>query len=318
MCACIELLHRRELIDEPQPERFPGIERLRTKRHPLQHVREHAPSVPRERPDGIFSRRTMSAVAALLTALAAPQERPLPPDQIAARRLRIRERALAQSAYVREPNFTRIHPGDLQRMLEDYDREFLHGRLMPALPSGTLRLGFSQRMTSAGGKTERTRYRRADGTLGPPSYAIRLSSALLFGNFEPGSREVRLSGLPCPDRLDAVQRILEHELVHLAEMLAFDESSCKARRFHGIAGGLFGHVTHTHDLATPRKVAAEVLGIHVGDRVHFEQGGRRFEGRVNRITKRATVLVEEATGQPYSDGKRYAKYMVPLALLTRT
>jgi len=43
----------------------------------------------------------------------------------------------------------------------------------------------------------------------------------------------------------------------------------------------------------------------------------RHEGTVNRITKRATVLVEDPEGEPYSDGKRYRKYLVPLQLLTR-
>jgi hypothetical protein len=44
--------------------------------------------------------------------------------------------------------------------------------------------------------------------------------------------------------------------------------------------------------------------------------GKRLEGRVNRITTRATVLVEDAEGQPFSDGRRYKTYYVPLPLLT--
>jgi len=36
---------------------------------------------------------------------------------------------------------------------------------------------------------------------------------------------------------------------------------------------------------------------------------------VNRITKRATVLVEDERGMRYSDGKRYAKFYVPVASL---
>jgi hypothetical protein len=35
-------------------------------------------------------------------------------------------------------------------------------------------------------------------------------------------------------------------------------------------------------------------------------------GLVNRITKRATVLVEDAEGQKYSDGLRYKTYYVPI------
>ena len=50
--------------------------------------------------------------------------------------------------------------------------------------------------------------------------------------------------------------------------------------------------------------------------VRFEFEGRQFTGRVNRINRRTTVLVESKDGQQYSDGKRYEKYYVPLNLLT--
>ena len=38
---------------------------------------------------------------------------------------------------------------------------------------------------------------------------------------------------------------------------------------------------------------------------------------VNRITRRATILVEHPKGQSYSDGKRYLKFYIPLPLLRR-
>jgi hypothetical protein len=57
-------------------------------------------------------------------------------------------------------------------------------------------------------------------------------------------------------------------------------------------------------------------GIRTGTHVGFLFEGKRLEGRVNRITTRATVLVEDAEGQPFSDGRRYKTYYVPLPLLT--
>ena len=35
-------------------------------------------------------------------------------------------------------------------------------------------------------------------------------------------------------------------------------------------------------------------------------------GLVARITRRATVLVPDASGKLYTDGRRYARYYVPL------
>jgi hypothetical protein len=41
--------------------------------------------------------------------------------------------------------------------------------------------------------------------------------------------------------------------------------------------------------------------------------GRCLTGRVNQITKRASVLVEDGDGVRYSDGLWYRKYYVPIA-----
>ena len=40
-------------------------------------------------------------------------------------------------------------------------------------------------------------------------------------------------------------------------------------------------------------------------------------GHVNRITKRATVLVENQQGEHFTDGKRYETYYIPLQHLAR-
>ena len=40
--------------------------------------------------------------------------------------------------------------------------------------------------------------------------------------------------------------------------------------------------------------------------------GRPLTGRVNRLTKRVTVLVEDPEGERFPDGRRYRKYYVPI------
>jgi hypothetical protein len=90
--------------------------------------------------------------------------------------------------------------------------------------------------------------------------------------------------------MEALQRIFEHEIVHLIEQLCWGNSDCAAMRFHDIAQRLFLHRAHTHNIITRRERAAE-SGIRVGSRVAFSFEGQRLAGRVNRITKRVTVLV---------------------------
>jgi hypothetical protein len=108
---------------------------------------------------------------------------------------------------------------------------------------------------------------------------------------------------------------MEHELVHLIEFVLWDKSSCAQSRFHGISLRCFAHTENVHSMITPVEKARRQLGIAPGVRVNFAIDGETLTGVVNRVTKRATVLVEAPEGRPYSDGKRYLKYYVPLSLL---
>lgn len=224
--------------------------------------------------------------------------------------------ALRTSRHLDRPNFTAIHPDDLRWLFDNYDSRFLGGACRQAIGEAPLHFRFSRRMTSAGGKTVRTVYHRVKPQR--VVYEIVISSTLLYQTFLDVDRPVSVAGVVCRDRLDALQRIFEHELVHLMEMLLWKDSSCSRDRFQGIAQRLFRHREHTHQLITPAERAAVRFGIRAGDRVRFRFEGQHLQGVVNRITKRATVLVESPEGIRYSNGRNYKKYYVPLALLEPT
>ncbi|MGE3820312.1 MAG: SprT-like family protein, partial [Isosphaeraceae bacterium] len=80
---------------------------------------------------------------------------------------------------------------------------------------------------------------------------------------------------------------------------------------------IFAHEASNHELMTPRLEAARTHGIRTGDHVTFEYQGARRSGRVNRITRRATVLVEDPAGRPYTDGKTYLSFYVPVSMLEK-
>ena len=65
----------------------------------------------------------------------------------------------------------------------------------------------------------------------------------------------------------------------------------------------------------PRERAFTKFGIKQGDRVSFRIDQEHHTGVVKRITKRSTVLVEDSSGKRFSDGKRYAKFYVPVGML---
>jgi hypothetical protein len=142
-----------------------------------------------------------------------------------------------------------------------------------------------------------------------------LSSTLLFQAFDDVDRPITVTGLRCANRLEAMQRVCEHELVHLLEMFFWNDSSCSQCRFQDIAGRFFGHTEHSHDLITQRERAARNFGIRVGAYVRFRHEGKWIDGWVNRITRRATVLVEDPRGQRFNDGKYYVRFYVPVEQL---
>ena len=237
------------------------------------------------------------------------------PDVVVAQTAEIARAATSDSHFLRSPNFTVIAPGDLSRMFDLYDRSFFDGFLRREVgrkARGRLNFRLAPRMTRAGGKTFRI------GRRGDVRYEIAISTRLLFLNFdESASRPASVCGVPCPDRLSALQRIMEHEMLHLLEFLVWDKSTCSAKRFKSMARNVFAHGASTHDLVTPAERARARFNVRVGDAVTFEFQGRPLAGVVNRVNRRATVLVESPRGARYTNGKRYEKFYVPPAMLTK-
>ena len=224
----------------------------------------------------------------------------------------IGSKILDSSKSMETRNFQRIAKQDLERMAEAYDQQFFGGLCLPLARSYGLSFRLSSRMTRAGGKTTRTVFR---GTRSKPSrthYEIALSTSLLFQSFRKKGDTIRVCGYECNDRLTAMQRIVEHEMIHLCEMLAWIQSDCSAGRFQSIARNMFGHTEHRHELITQQERAATEFNIRAGVRVAFPFEGTVLQGVVNRITRRATILVEDLRGLRYSNGKRYLKYYVPI------
>lgn len=248
----------------------------------------------------------------------------LPVDEIRGRQRRIHSEVLQLSRSMDSPNFTRIDADDLRRMTMLYDREFFDSKLLTTIGRERLRFGFSSRMTRIAGKlvthyTDR-RGKKLPGASRPTPHDSRrfemvLSSTLLFQAFGDVDRPITVTGMRCNNRLEAMQRVCEHELVHLLEMFFWNDSSCSQGRFQNIAGRFFGHTEHRHDLITQSERAAKNFGIRVGATVEFFNEGKWLSGWVNRITRRATVLVENPRGERFSDGKRYVRFYVPLEQL---
>ncbi len=240
-----------------------------------------------------------------------------PPDEIAAQTAAIHTAILLESDNLKQPNFESIGEDDLARLFDLYDQAFFGGQLAQSVQEKTglpIVFRLSSTMTKAGGKTILHRQRIPDGQV-QTHYEIAVASRMLFLTFKQADRSVVVCGTTCQNRLEALQHILEHEIIHLAELVVYGKTSCVGRRFKDLAANIFGHGGTTHMLVTPAEHAATQHGIRVGVMVSFEFEGRRLVGQVNRANRRATVLVEDTAGLSYSDGKKYQKFYVPLERL---
>ena len=252
-------------------------------------------------------------------------------SEIRRRRQQIAQRLMSDSDAIRDINFETINTQDLFELFANYDELFFEGQLATVFESADhlLKFRLSSRMTSTGGMTtyHRSRAKRnAAGRFGrgrrsqPESrrhFEIAISSTLLFNTtFE--SQRIKVGGVATFHRLDALQRIFEHELVHLLEMVVWDDSSCARWRFKSIAERFFGHLESNHQLLTPSETARSEYGITSGDMVKFHHKGIQLTGVVNSINRRATVLVaRDKSGELFDDNRRYQRFYVPLERLSR-
>ncbi len=241
----------------------------------------------------------------------------LDPQRVAARYEAVRE-AMLRRPHLRSANFERLTDADVAALFAAYDHHWFDGSLAQAVrrESGRdLVLGVSTTLSRSGGITRRRRTGRGTKVLST-TYEIAVAGRLLKLSFTQPGQTLIVGGLTCHDRLEAAQRIMEHEIVHLYELLAWGQSSCRKPRFAAMVGRFFGHVGTHHGLVTPREHAQAAHGIRIGSEVTFTFKGTPMRGFVNRVHHRATVLVPADHGQPYNDGKRYAKYYIPLEGLT--
>ena len=251
-----------------------------------------------------------------------------PTAAVVAKNALIRQTLLERSARIKSPWFAALGVEDLFLLFELYDYHFFADRLARRLrrdgaPPVEFRL--SNRMTRVAGKTilQRERHRVEGRMVESTRYQIAISSLLLFQTFRDGPiqakprRAIVVAGVVCADRLAALLRVFEHELLHLAEFLVAGRSNCQAEPFRHLSRVLFGHAASVHSLMTPVESAAEVYAIRLGDRVTFDQSGLERMGLVRRITRRASVLVPDGAGRLFSDGVRYTTYLVPLDQLRK-
>jgi hypothetical protein len=254
-----------------------------------------------------------------------------------------KELYLRSLSIVGHENFETIDNRKLSMIYQLINELFLFGCLDKVLQSERRSVTFriSNRMTSRAGQLLTNSSHRN-------RHELSISSHLICHAFSNSSsmldRPISVNGVTCRNRLDCLLRVVEHEVVHLILCSTsictalgvlstcdsgHDRLGCQVQgeSYHGptfqrAARNLFGHSDWTHDLITTQEIALDAHGIEVGTKVKFTVEGERHTGVVNRVQKRATVLVKDSSVDPhqdareFSDGFFYRKFYVPLNHLT--
>jgi hypothetical protein len=224
-------------------------------------------------------------------------------------------RLLTQSSpNIKNGDIKVISTADLKLLFDLYDKVFL-GECFQTKFKGKLRFSLSRRMTRSAGKTL---FPKDISGIKPENLTIEIRMGVDFflqHKLVEGSKNA--CGIKTTTGLEALQVIFEHELCHAIEYICFCQTSCSGARFKTIAGNLFGHTESHHSLLTNTQIAHQMLGIKIGDNVSFTFEGKRLKGILYKINKRAVVMVGDKKGQfADSKGNRYAKYYVPLPMLS--
>ena len=234
-------------------------------------------------------------------------------EQISEKRDAIRNKFINKSKNVSTGNIQCMSNEDLKILFELYDEEFFQGHFSKEF-KGKINFSLSTRMTSAAGKTI---YSRKIGQLpeSEETYEIRMGIKFFFQYYKV-ERDKIVSGINTKDSLEAFQIVFEHELCHLLELHLYKQSSCKKLRFKIMVNRIFAHTEVHHQLPSQKEIISQDYGFKVGQKVSFIHEGKKYNGFIYKINKRATVMVKDKKGT-YRDveGGTYSKWYVHFAQL---
>eukprot|EP00040_Diaphanoeca_grandis_P003852 m.26135 g.26135 ORF g.26135 m.26135 type:complete len:327 (+) comp15287_c1_seq1:115-1095(+) len=237
------------------------------------------------------------------------------------------EEALAQHLH---SNFQTLTSAHVKTAFYLVDEHHFGGSLSKALVKERRTISFtvSSRMTQRAGQLKT--YSRS-----PKCHELGIASSLMVAQDTKNGRSVTVNGLTCTTKLQVLLRVIEHEMIHLMQYMTCLQTpfaslgnnppgtklESHGKEFQLCALGLFGHKAFQHDLVTVREIAAVKHNIMQGCKASFLHNGQRRVGKVNRVTKRATVLVrsdsDERAARQFSDGYFYMKFFVPIDQLTK-
>lgn len=199
---------------------------------------------------------------------------------------------LLSTMVIRYGEYPTLSEAMMKEMYEFYDANFFYGLLSKQVGNRAVTYKISNKATKSAGSLR----------MGDP---VRITlSQPIFRDVVGNVDNLSVNGLSVSNRMDAIMRVMEHELVHLA--LSSSDTDKHAVEGHGtlfkaIVKGLFGHTETTHQLISKIPSSVECLAkelLRVGDVVSYRsKAGDIVTGKVIKLNPvRAQLLLEGGVG----------------------
>lgn len=204
----------------------------------------------------------------------------------------------------------KISAEDVRKLFYIYDEVFFDNYFKKEY-EGRMKFELSRRMTRSAGMTVAP---RNIDRMDPKDVVITIKIGIDFIMAYGMDKKCNMvGGIRASNSLEALQIILEHEICHVIEFLAYGHSNCRLHAFKVLSNNLFGHTEGTHGLLNLTKAQLKEKNICIGMKVAFEYNNTMLKGVVYSINKNVMVMVECKSGK-YIDksGVRYEKYYVPV------
>ncbi len=222
----------------------------------------------------------------------------------------IYQEMLQNSKFIKSANFEEMAVSDLKKLFELYDKFFFQNYFTDTLGK-RISFKFNRRLKSSAGQTK---FHMSKGL-----FVISFSPDLFFHSFDGENRDIEIGGLKCQDRLEALMRVMEHEMIHLVEFHLTGKSRCAGKQFRTILWNMFGHVERKHKLVTLKEKTLREKDLQIGDMVEFPYKKKILKGLLYRFSNKATVMVQNSNGNLRDkEGNRFSKFLVPIDLISKT
>lgn len=216
---------------------------------------------------------------------------------------------------INSTDFTKIADIDLYKLFYLYDEVFLNYWFKNNF-KGKLKFKLSRQLTSSAGNTKTS---EKIAVIKPEEIEFEVKVSLNhLANFHKTNRVKSVGGIEVKNKLDSLMLVFEHEVCHVIEFIVRKKSSCSQTPFKDLIYNLFGQSESTHKLVTIKEANYVEYGFKPGDKVNFIFEGKKLNGFINKINKRAVVMCPDILGNFIDmQGNHYKKYYVPLNCLTK-